>query len=106
MTNDTIFLLGGDEVLCVALRDGSIHWKRSKKVDITSPILADGKIISVASGGRQLWIFRADTRAFEELSVSRLSATRCSSPAMPNGSLVLRLADRLAAFDLRQSNGN
>ncbi len=106
VTDDTVYLLGGDEVLCVALRDGSIHWRRSKKVEITSPILADGKIISVASGGRQLWIFRANTKAFEELSVSRLAATRCSSPAMTNGSLVLRLADRLASFDLRQSNGN
>ena len=106
VTGDTVYLFGGDEALCVALRDGSIHWRHSKKVEITSPILADGKIISIASGGRQLWITRADTGAFEELSSSRLAGTRCSSPALANGHLVLRLADRLASFDLRQSNKN
>ena len=104
VTQDTVYLLGGDEALCVALRDGSIHWRHSKKVEITSPILADGKIISIASGGRQLWILRADSRAFHELSNSRLAGTRCSSPAMADGHLVLRLADRLANFDLRSSD--
>ncbi|MCH2364590.1 MAG: PQQ-like beta-propeller repeat protein, partial [Planctomycetes bacterium] len=106
VSGDTVYLFGGDAALCVALRDGSIHWRHSKKVEITSPILADGKIISIASGGRQLWITRADTGAFQELSSSRLAGTRCSSPALADGHLVLRLADRLASFDLRQSNGN
>ena len=106
VTGDTVYLFGGEEALCVALRDGAVHWRHSKKVEITSPILADGKIISIASGGRQLWITRADTGAFEELSSSRLTGTRCSSPALSNGHLVLRLADRLASFDLRQSNKN
>ncbi len=106
VTRDTVYLFGGDEALCVALRDGSVHWRHSKKVEITSPILVDGKIISIASGGRQLWITRADTGAFQELSSSRLAGTRCSSPALSNGHLVLRLADRLASFDLRQSSKN
>tara|TARA_B100001750_G_C15519540_1_gene610271 strand:- start:631 stop:2196 length:1566 start_codon:yes stop_codon:yes gene_type:complete len=106
VTGDTIYLFGGDEALCVALSDGSIHWRHSKKVEITSPILADGKIISIASGGRQLWITRADSGGFQELSSSRLTGTRCSSPALADGHLVLRLADRLASFDLRQSNEN
>ncbi|MFP6631681.1 MAG: PQQ-binding-like beta-propeller repeat protein [Planctomycetota bacterium] len=106
VTGDTIYLFGGDEALCVALRDGSIHWRHSKKVEITSPILADGKIISIASGGRQLWVTRADSGGFQELSSSRLAGTRCSSPALADGHLVLRLADRLASFDLRQSTGN
>ena len=106
VTRDTVYLLGGDEALCVALRDGTIHWRHSKKVEITSPILADGKIISIASGGRQLWTLRASSGAFEELSSSRLAGTRCSSPAMADGRLVLRLADRLASFDLRSSDGS
>ena len=106
VTRETIYLFGGDEALCVALRDGTVHWRHSKKVEITSPILADGKIISIASGGRQLWILRASSGAFEELSSSRLSGTRCSSPALADGRLVLRLADRLASFDLRSSDGS
>lgn len=103
VTDDTVYLLGGEEALCASLTDGTVHWRQKGRVEISSPVLADDKIIGLAGNGRQFWMLRASRTEFEELAKTRLRATRCASPALAGGRLVLRLDDRLAGYDLRAS---
>jgi len=105
IAGDIVYLLGGEEALCVTLADGTVHWRKQGRAEISSPVLVDGKIIGVTGNGRQLWMLRAGTKGFEELSKTRLSASRCASPAIADGQLILRLTDRLASFDIRDKDG-
>jgi hypothetical protein len=68
-------------------------------------VLADGKILVVRDNGRCLTMLRANPEKYEELANANLPITRFTSPALGDGSLVLRLTDALACYDLVAASG-
>lgn len=94
-----LYLLGGGRHLCLDLKSGEEKWATIQNCDISSPVIADGKIFLINRSF--LSMFRASPQDHVELARARLNAMRCPSPAIAAGKIVLRMADRLACFDLR-----
>ncbi len=95
-----VFLFGADMRLCLDLKTGEVLSKEVAKHDISSPILADGKIFAYEIKGSLLDMVKADPDDFSELGKAKVSALRCSSPAIVGNKLLVRMADRIACYDL------
>ena len=79
VSEGTVFVLGGDEALAVSLEDGAVHWREPARVEISSPLLADGKIVGTAGNGRQLWILDAGTSRSRSSRPASSSSARATS---------------------------
>ena len=99
---DKVYLLGANKHLCADLKTGEILWNQPAKSEISSPILADGKILVLQNNGTQLTILDANAPKYTELASTKIRAMRCPSPAISEGLLYVRKADRIACFDLRK----
>ncbi|MEM7145898.1 MAG: PQQ-binding-like beta-propeller repeat protein [Verrucomicrobiota bacterium] len=97
-----VYLAGGDKQLCVNLETGEKAWEELRRVNISSPFLADGKIYTLQNNGGTLTMFAASPEGYEELGSAKVGALSCPSPAIADGRVYLRLKDRLACFDLRE----
>jgi outer membrane protein assembly factor BamB len=103
-----VYAVGGNKVVCVARADGKVAWEWTEgiKVEISSPILAGGRLIAL-SGGPGLAMFRAAPEKAERMAAAKLeaSALTCSSPAFADGKLYLRLSKKgIACYDLRAAS--
>ena len=98
---DKVYLLGGSQHLCADLEGGEPHWNEKRNSEISSPLLADGKLFVLDTNGSFLSMLRASPAGYEELARAKLRAMRCPSPAFSAGHLYLRTDDRIACFDLR-----
>ncbi len=102
VTNGTAF--------CVEVATGRVKWKGPVGGgEISSPILADGKIFVPVGAGRALAMLRASPEKFEMLANVPVPVATCSSPAFADGKLFVRLGEAdpkvparncLACYDL------
>lgn len=97
-----VFLLGAGRHLCADYTTGDILWNQPAKSEISSPLLADGKILVLENNGTQLTILDANAEEYTELASTKVRAMRCPSPAISDGFLYVRKADRISCFDLRK----
>ena len=97
-----VFLLGAGRHLCADYTTGEILWNQPAKSEISSPLLADGKILVLENNGTQLTILDANADEYTELASTKVRAMRCPSPAISDGFLYVRKADRISCFDLRK----
>ncbi len=97
---DHIYLVGADTATCCALGTGKVHWQESIKGDISSPILADNKIIALTNNGGYLTVMGTDARQYMELAKVRIRMARCPSPALVKNRLLLRGRNSIECFDL------
>ncbi len=95
------YLLGGSRHLCVRLSDGEVAWEEKNNAEITSPILADGKLLVVDGRGSRLLALRATPDRYEVVASAKIGAMQCPTPALSNGRLFVRTKTHLACFDLR-----
>lgn len=96
-----VYLTCGEKHQCVNLETGEVRWQQTASSTITSPILADGKIIVLENNGSHVSLTRADPAAHAQLARVRIDAMGCTSPALANGRLIVRQKEKLACFDLR-----
>jgi outer membrane protein assembly factor BamB len=99
---NNVFLLGAGRHLCADFTTGEILWNKPAKSEISSPLLADGKILVLENNGTQLTMLDANAREYTELASTKIRALRCPSPAISDGFLYVRKADRISCFDLRK----
>ena len=97
-----VFLFGAEMRLCLDLKTGKTLQKEVGKHDISSPVFADGKIFAYEIKGSFLDMVKADPNDFTELGKTKVQALRCSSPAIAGNKLLVRMADRIACYDLGQ----
>ena len=97
-----VFLLGAGRHLCADYTTGEILWNQPAKSEISSPLLADGKILVLENKGTQLTILDANAGEYTELASTKVRAMHCPSPAISDGFLFVRRADRISCFDLRK----
>lgn len=105
-------MYGAKSICCVNLKTGKRVWSQSfPKLESTSPILADGKIIATvnhpadakAKRKRRVTVmFKANPAKYEQLGILPDIVSSFASPAIAGGKLYLRLADGMACYDLRK----
>lgn len=96
-----VYLLCGGKHQCVNLETGEVKWKQDGNSTITSPVLADGKLIVLENNGSQLALIKADPSGYQHLGKAKVGGMGCTSPALSNGKAVIRQKDKLVCFDLR-----
>ena len=96
-----VYLLCGGKHQCINLETGEVKWKSDANSTITSPLLADGKIMVLENNGTHLAIIKADPAAYSQLARGKAEGMGCTSPALSNGRLIVRQKEKLVCFDLR-----
>lgn len=99
-----VYLMCGGKHQCVDLETGEEKWKTDANSTITSPMLADGKIIVYENNGTHLSIIKADAAGYQQLGRAKAEGMGCTSPALSNGRVIVRQKEKLACFDLRSAN--
>jgi hypothetical protein len=89
----------------VDLESGAEKWVANEiNSTITSPLLADGKLLVYENNGTHVRMMKASNAAYEQLGRAKTDAMGCSSPAIANGRLLVRKKDKLVCFDLRPAH--
>lgn len=97
-----VYLTCGGRHLCVELASGQVRWLENEvNSTITSPILADGKLMVFENNGSHLRIVKADPGAYTQVARPKVEGMGCTSPALSHGRLIVRQKDKLVCFDLR-----
>jgi hypothetical protein len=85
----------------VELESGKIRWEDKINSTISSPLLADGKIIVQENNGTHIRLIKADPASYQLLARAKADAMGCASPIVSNGRMFVRQKDKLVCFDLR-----
>ena len=94
---------GKAKAMCVDLATGKVYWEQKlPNTEFSSPIVADGKIISVV--GQSLFMWAPSPDQYKVLGQAAVGAETCTSPALVDGRLYLRLRHHVAAYDLRRAS--
>lgn len=85
---------------CISLETGELKWEEKLRgnAEISSPIVADGKVIAVV--GTVLQMFKASPAGYASLGTAKLGVESCTSPSLVDGKLFLRLRQGVACYDL------
>jgi len=94
-----VYHMEDGEQFCWELAGGKLLWKESVPGEISSPILADGKIFVPINKGNNIQILRAGGERVE-LGKALVRATWCPSPTIAEGKLLLRMKDGIQCFDI------
>ena len=89
--------------LCIELASGKIAWEEritSGVAELSSPVIADGKLIIVA--GPWLYLIKATPEKFTLLGKADVDAVKWTSPAVADGKVFLRTKDGVVCYDLRK----
>lgn len=93
-----VYHLGSDRHLCLDLESGSVKWERPVQSSISSPILADGKLLVYENRGGFVSLIKAASDDYTPLGRAKVGALYCASPAIVGKDLYLRTAKTVAAF--------
>lgn len=96
-----VYAVGSGKAICVEIATGKEKWRGDVGGgEISSPILADNKVICPVGDGRAIIMLEASPAKFHVLAVAPLPVLRCSSPAFADGKLYVRLEHCVACYDL------
>ncbi|MEN3943552.1 PQQ-binding-like beta-propeller repeat protein [Prosthecobacter sp. SYSU 5D2] len=100
--DDHVYLTCGGKHQCVELATGKVTWLENEvNSTITSPIIADGKLIVYENNGSHLRMVKAQPGAYQQLARAKVEGMGCTSPALSNGRLIVRQREKLVCYDLR-----
>ena len=92
---------GGGRAVCVDVATGQAAWdEKVGSQEISSPILADGKIVALVDNYSSLAMWKASPEKFAILAKAKVGAAACTSPAFAGGKLFLRVSNGVACYDL------
>ncbi len=94
------YLIGAGMRMCVNLDSGEIVRKVTAKHDISSPILADGKILAYEINGSFLTMINSDPNHFEEIQKAKVNALKCTSPSLAGSKLLIRKERKIICLEL------
>ena len=102
--NGHAYLIGAGMRMCVEMKSGKVIRKIMAKHDISSPILADGKILAYEINGSQLKMIEANPDNFEEIQKTKINALRCTTPALAGTKLLIRKEKGVGCYELGKIN--
>ena len=79
---------------------GKVAWQTQTQTTISSPLIADGKLLAMANNGNSLLMISTDPKAYTSLGRATVKAQWVPSPSIVNGKLVLRMKDKVKAWAL------
>jgi outer membrane protein assembly factor BamB len=103
--NGYVYVVSGGgqkgKAMCLKLESGQVMWEEHKGflAEICSPVIADGKIIAFDFG--RLCLIRATPDNYGLLAQAKMGFVGCTSPAVADGRLYVRLKQGVACYDLR-----
>lgn len=98
------YLIGAGMRMCVNLYSGKIIRKVTAKHDISSPILADGKILAYEINGSFLTMIDSNPSHFEEIQKAKVNALKCTSPSLAGTKLLIRKEKKIICLELGTFN--
>jgi outer membrane protein assembly factor BamB len=96
-----VYLTCGGKHQCLELVTGKVMWQEEVESTITSPVLIDGKFLTLEGNGMFLRLAKASPQKYELLGRTKVEAMWCPTPAPSHGRLVVRRKDKMVCFDLR-----
>lgn len=96
-----VYHLCSDRHLCLDLATGEVKWERQAQSSISSPLLADGKLLVYENRGGFVSLLRAGSDSYEVVGKAKVGALYCASPALVGKTLYLRTAKSVAAYQFQ-----
>lgn len=93
-----VYHLGSERHLCLDLKSGEILWEREAQSSISSPLLANGKLLVYENRGGFLSVIAAKPDAYEQLARIKVGALYCASPALVGKDLFFRTAKSVSSL--------
>jgi len=90
---------------CIHVESGKVAWdEKLPNTEIASPVVADGKLFIVVGMGAKtaLYMIKATPEKYTFLGKTELKPVTCTSPALVDGKVYLRLSGAIACYDLRK----
>ena len=95
-----VYHLGSERHICIELTTGEIAWERDASSSISSPLIADGKLLVYENRGGFLSMIEASGDDYNHLGRAKVGALYCASPALVGNELYLRTPKSVACFKL------
>ena len=95
---DFVYYMGSERHLCLSLATGEIQWEREAQSAISSPLLADGKLLVYENRGGFAHLIEANPEAYRSIGRAKVGALYCASPAIVGKDLYLRTAKSVVSF--------
>lgn len=96
-----VYHLCSDRHLCLDLANGEVIWERQAQSSISSPLLADGKLLVYENRGGFVSLLRAGSDSYEVIGKAKVGALYCASPALVGSTLYLRTSKSVAAYQFQ-----
>ncbi|MEX2579608.1 MAG: PQQ-binding-like beta-propeller repeat protein [Verrucomicrobiales bacterium] len=93
-----VYYLGSERHLCVDLETGETRWERKAQSSISSPLLADGKLLVYENRGGFASLLATNPDDYQSLGRAKVGALFCASPALVGKDLFLRTSDSVACY--------
>ncbi len=100
LANGHAYLIGAGMRLCVKLDSGEVIRKIKAKHDISSPILADGKILAYEINGSFLMMIDSDPNHFKAIQKAKINALKCTSPSLIGSRLLVRKQNKIVCLEM------
>jgi len=98
-----VYLFDDGDHICANLETGKIAWRQKVPSNITSPVLADGKIFVLANNGNNLLMVKATPDERVELGKAAVKALWVPSPCIADGKILLRMKNGVRCLNLTAS---
>ncbi len=99
-------LFGAGMRLCIDLQSGKVLRNVPAKHDISSPILAGGKVLAYEINGSFLISVKAEPEKLSEEQKFKLNALKCTSPGLVGTKLLVRNEKGIACYELGRDMPN
>ncbi len=93
-----VYYLGSERHSCISLESGEIQWEREAQSSISSPLIADGKLLVYENKGGFAAIIEATPEEYRNLGKTKIGALFCASPALVGRDLFLRTTESIACY--------
>ena len=104
--NGHAYLIGAGMRACFELESGKVIRKEMAKHDISSPILAGGKILAYEINGNFLQLIETKPEKFGAITKAKIGALRCTSPSLSGSKILIRKSDRIACYELAKPSAS
>jgi len=100
ISGGVVYFIEDDDAYCFDLGTGSQRWMQPFPAQISSPLLADGKLFVLGNNGNNLVAIKADPAAFTDLGRANVRAQWVPSPCIAEGKLILRMKESVKTWSL------